>query len=347
MYVHYVLDLAEIPTLREGARVRSGAFPSRAALALVLRLDGRRVPLGTLRSRAASRPGVGGLDTLRFEALYAAEVRGTRLEYRDGGFPGRVGWNEVVVSASDGARIVRSSAPASSVSDALGAYPKDLLREPLEVTSATAVFRPGSGAGTPPALGGGVPDRRESRIEALVSHDVAPGLVLLSLALALFWGAAHALGPGHGKAIVAGYLVGARGTARHAVLLGLVVTVTHTIGVFALGLVTLALSEFVLREQLYPWLNLVSGLLVVAVGVAVVRSRIGDWAHARAHARGEHHDHGHSHGHSHGHGTTTESRTRGGAWSGSASRAGSCRARPPSSSCSRRSRSTASATGCS
>ena len=90
----------------------------------------------------------------------------------------------------------------------------------------------------------------------------------------------HALSPGHGKAMVAAYLVGARGTARHAVALGLTVTVTHTIGVFALGAVALALSAYVLPEQLYPWLNLVSGLLVLGG-----RARSGARARAPARAR--------------------------------------------------------------
>jgi ABC-type nickel/cobalt efflux system permease component RcnA len=116
----------------------------------------------------------------------------------------------------------------------------------------------------------------------------------------------HALSPGHGKAMVAAYLVGTRGTARHAVALGLTVTVTHTIGVFALGAVALALSAYVLPEQLYPWLNLASGLLVLGVGASVVRSRV---RRARAPAHGHHHhdhddshSHDHDHGHDHGHG---------------------------------------------
>jgi len=112
--------------------------------------------------------------------------------------------------------------------------------------------------------------------------------VLASLGLALFWGAAHALSPGHGKSIVTAYLVGQRGTPKHAALLGLVVTVTHTIGVFALGLVTLVLSRFIVPDDLYPWLNLVSGLLVVSIGLAVLRARV---RHRRAHARGDHHHH--------------------------------------------------------
>jgi nickel/cobalt exporter len=118
--------------------------------------------------------------------------------------------------------------------------------------------------------------------------------VLASLAAALFWGAAHALSPGHGKTIVTAYLVGRRGTPAHAALLGLIVTATHTVGVFALGLVTLALSQFVVPDRLYPWLNLASGLLVVGIGAAVLYARL---RHRLAHARGhDHHHHHHHHG---------------------------------------------------
>jgi nickel/cobalt transporter (NicO) family protein len=117
------------------------------------------------------------------------------------------------------------------------------------------------------------------------------GVLLLLLLAAFGWGALHALSPGHGKAMVAAYLVGTRGTARDAVALGATVTVTHTIGVFALGLVTLALSAYVLPEDLYPWLNLVSALLVLGVGAAVLHKR----RRAAAHAHHHHHDHDHDH----------------------------------------------------
>ncbi|HXG77323.1 MAG TPA: sulfite exporter TauE/SafE family protein, partial [Gaiellaceae bacterium] len=122
------------------------------------------------------------------------------------------------------------------------------------------------------------------------------GALLVALLVAAFWGAAHALTPGHGKALVAAYLVGTRGTARHAFLLGGTVTVAHTAGVFALGLVTLALSRVVVPERLYPWLTLVSGLLVVGVGLSVLRARL---RHRRAHAHRLHHDHGRGHAHDH------------------------------------------------
>ena len=143
-----------------------------------------------------------------------------------------------------------------------------------------------------------------------VFSDAASGEgVLLLLLLAAFgWGALHALSPGHGKAMVAAYLIGTRGTPKHALALGGIVTFTHTIGVFALGLVTLLLSQYILPEDLYPWLNLASGLLVVIVGVGVLRSRL-RWAraqrvgeHGHSHGdHGHHHDHDHDHDHDHHH----------------------------------------------
>ncbi|HEV8686083.1 MAG TPA: sulfite exporter TauE/SafE family protein [Gaiellaceae bacterium] len=288
VYVRYVLDLAEIPTFQDGPRVRKPAFAQEAGRKLVLQLDGRRVTLRSLGRAVRTRPGAGGLDIMRFEAVYESpRVRGSQLEFRDRNFASRRGWREVVVTARDGATVRSSTAPATSRSHALTRYPRALLTEPLHVDSATVSYRAGSRAGDPPALGAlGPAERGSAGFERLVTADLTPGFVLLSLVLALFWGAAHALSPGHGKAIVAGYLVGSRGTPRHAVLLGGIVTVTHTIGVFALGLVTLALSEFFLPEQLYPWLNLVAALLVVCVGVGILRARV---RHARAHAHGHHH----------------------------------------------------------
>jgi nickel/cobalt transporter (NicO) family protein len=122
--------------------------------------------------------------------------------------------------------------------------------------------------------------------------DHGGGVLVLLLAAAFGWGALHALSPGHGKSMVAAYLVGTRGSVRDAVVLGTTVTVTHTAGVIALGFVALGLSAWILPEHLYPWLNLVAGLMVVGVGLRVLRSRL---RHARAHHH--HHDHGHDHHH--------------------------------------------------
>jgi nickel/cobalt transporter (NicO) family protein len=300
IYVHYALDLAEIPTFQEGKRLRSTGAARLLARGLVLEVDRGRRPLRPLTSILAARPGAGGLETLRVDVVYDAGPAGGTLQFEDRNYARRLGWKEVVLRAERGARIATSTAPEQSSSDALRNYPKDLLQQPPDRTSAAADIRPGTLSGEPPALESApAAERAGNGFESLIERqELGPGLILVSLVLALFWGAAHALTPGHGKAIVAAYLVGSRGKARHAVALGGIVTVTHTIGVFALGIVTLALSELVVPEDLYPWLNLVAALLVVGVGVTVLRHRILGWAHARD---GHHHGHGHGH-HHHGHG---------------------------------------------
>lgn len=301
LFVHVVLDVAEIPTLQIGRAVEHPAFAARLARDLELRVDGRRATLRPLRRAVERRDGAAGLETLRFAAVYKASTAGRRIAFVDRSYPSRIGWREITVSARDGARVVSSTVPASSESDALRAYPDDLLRSPLDVRAATALLQPGTQAGAPPALDGDPAyERRSGGLEGLIERgDLTPGLVLVALLLAAFWGAVHALTPGHGKALVAGYLVGARGTPQHAFVLGATVTVTHTIGVFALGVVTLALSRFVVPEQLYPWLTLISGVLVVLVGCSVLRVRLR--GRTRAVAAHHHHGHGRDHDHEHGH----------------------------------------------
>ena len=216
----------------------------------------------------------------------------------DGTYPGRVGWKAVVAKPGSGTA-VRSSAPGRDPTNGLRRYPADLLRSPADLRAASLQVSPGSGTLEAPGFraqpGGGDTSRGDALTRAFGDAAAGKGILVLLLVTAFGWGALHALSPGHGKAMVAAYLVGTRGTPRHAVLLGATVTVTHTIGVFALGLVALLLSNYILPEDLYPWLNLVSGLLVVGVGAAVLRSRV---RHSRAHAHGHHHHH-HDHSHSH------------------------------------------------
>jgi nickel/cobalt exporter len=298
VYVHYVLDMAEIPTLqgRQAGRINATALRREVVPYIKLLVDGRRVQLKPLRQRLGLPPGAGGLPTARYELVLAGPrfEETTMLSLRDETYAGRLGWKEVVVSAVGGARIPSSSAAAVSPSRQLRAYPKDGLSSPLAVTQARATVEPGDGPGTPPQLTSLVAEEHGSGFESLVTRDLGATGILLALALALFWGAAHALGPGHGKSIVAAYLIGQRGTVRHAAYLGGIVTVTHTAGVFALGAITLLLSEFIVPEDLYPWLNLLAGLMVVAIGVAVLRARL---LHRHAHKHGHHHHHDHDHHH--------------------------------------------------
>src|ERR1035441_1443743 len=132
--------------------------------------------------------------------------------------------------------------------------------------------------------------------------DIGWGAMLPGMLAAFAFGAVHALSPGHGKTLVAAYLVGSRGTARHAVFLGLMVTFTHTISVFALGLVTLYLSRFVLPETITPVLGAISGVTIAWVGATLLYRRTAGRNGARrmaAPARGLAHDHGDGHMHTH------------------------------------------------
>lgn len=322
VYVLYVLDLAEIPTFRD--RKLSGdpaayaaATAERIARGARLTVGGQRLQLTPVAQRIAFPAGSGGLRTTRLQVVLRSprvDAKGPlALEYRDTNYAGRTGWREIVVRGAGGADVVSASAPSRSVSGELLAYPKSLLSSPPDVTLVTARFEPGTGDGPAPQLlsrerlseRAAVRQTADGGFAALIAEEnLTFGFILVSLLVALFWGAAHAFSPGHGKAIVAGYLVGTRGRPRDAFMLGLIVTVTHTAGVFALGGVTLLLSAFIVPEQLYPWLNLVSALLVVGVGLAILRWRFRAWRSGEA--LGGDHGHSHSHGgHSHGPGGHT------------------------------------------
>jgi nickel/cobalt transporter (NicO) family protein len=130
------------------------------------------------------------------------------------------------------------------------------------------------------------------------------GLPVWTALLAAFvWGAFHSLSPGHGKTIVGAYLTGAKATAQHALFLGLTTTVTHTTGVFLLGLVALFASNFIEVEQLLPWFSVFSGVLIVSIGLQLLRDRWRRRHHSHSHAQEypHSHDHGHDHVHPHSH----------------------------------------------
>ena len=152
---------------------------------------------------------------------------------------------------------------------------------------------------------------RDAFTALIATPEISASVLVFAALLAAALGAFHALEPGHGKTVVAAYLVGSRGTARHALILGLIVTASHTAGVYLLGGVTLYASRYIVPERLYPWLGAVSGLVIAALGFALFLRRYAgrdehhghahhghDHAHEHAHGH-HHHDHGHGHGHHH------------------------------------------------
>jgi ABC-type nickel/cobalt efflux system permease component RcnA len=314
--LHYILDQAEIPTFQEAQQFDTngdgkvtGAETGpllRAKLAeiapdLSLTADGRPLPLGKPRNATISfPPGQSGLLLTRVEADFdAALPAGTsRVEVHDQTYLGRVGWKEIEVLPGAGTD-VRSNVGATDPTNGLRSYPQDLLSSPPDVRSGSFSVSPGSGQVTAPKGPDGGQTTTNVALDGfantLASSNDHGWLLLLLFGAAFGWGALHALSPGHGKSMVAGYLVGSKGTPRHAAILGLTVTATHTLAVFALGLVTLFASQYILPEDLYPWLGVVSGLMVVTIGLAVMRSRFLRWRRARAQVAGHSHEHGHSH----------------------------------------------------
>nr|WP_203544838.1 sulfite exporter TauE/SafE family protein [Desulfovibrio sp. JC010] len=142
----------------------------------------------------------------------------------------------------------------------------------------------------------------------LAQENLGPGTILFALGLAFFLGMGHALSPGHGKAMVAAYLIGRSGRIRDAFTLGTIVTVTHVASVIVLGIAALLLSRYFLPGDLYPWLGAFSGALVFGVGYMMLARRA---VHSYGHAH-HHHDHSHGHAHDHGHSHSHGHESKGG-----------------------------------
>jgi nickel/cobalt transporter (NicO) family protein len=306
LHIHRVVDMAEIPTFQERRRISDAGgeapYLDRTVAAAVgdlhVDVDGRGVPLRVDGRLLRFLPGAGGLQTLRLEVLVSADLPssgGHDLGFEDTADPRLIGWREVTAVADHGTRLAVSDVPARSVSDELRRYPDDLLTNPLHTVTARLRFVPGNQAVVaPPTLGGAAGGLRlvTDRYTALVSAPhLTFGVVALALLAAVALGATHALSPGHGKAIMAGSLVGTQRTRRHAVTLGLTITLTHTIGVFVLGLITLYAAATITPERLYPWLTLISGVLVLVLGLVLVVARLRRALHGAGHDHHHHHRH--------------------------------------------------------
>ena len=335
--IFYVLDMAEIPIFQEQARIdtnRDGraddgeldvyatARAEEIRRGLRLDLDGATARVALASRSLTFPPGQGGLTTLRLEVLYRAELPSggapVALRYRDENEPDRLGWREIVARPGGaGTEIEGATVPATDRSDELRAYPESDLSSPLDVREARLSFVPGAagGAGSVGALVTRAFERpRDAYSDLVAAGELTPTTMLFSLFAAFVLGAFHALSPGHGKTVVAAYLVGSRGTAGHALFLGATVTATHTIGVYALGFVTLYLSAYILPEQLYPVLQITSGLLVIGIGAWLFATRLRgalagyrsaklrEREHAPAHSHGDAPGHSHDHEHEHRHG---------------------------------------------
>jgi ABC-type nickel/cobalt efflux system permease component RcnA len=216
--------------------------------------------------------------------------------------PDRAGWHELTATGH-GVHLVDSPLPDHSISDELHNYPSATL----DVRTATLHVAPGAGpspaiAGTPAAAAGtGLLGTAEGTLRQLTGDRLSPLVVVLAVLLALALGAGHAALPGHGKTVLAAYLAGRAGRPRDAVAVGVLVTLTHTVGVLVAG-VLLTVFTALAGERLLTYLGVASGLLVVAVGAGMVVNLLRHHKHSHHdHPHGYAHPHSHDHPHSHGH----------------------------------------------
>jgi len=304
--IDYVLDLAEIPAFQERRVIDTNdddqvsqpeeeAYRQTACSELSggigVSFDEQSLVLTGTGTALSFPEGQAGLVTLRLECSYRVEGSGSSLQVENNNYAERIGWREIV-AGSDGIAI-SSELPSTSVSARLTAYPKDLTAATLDVRSGVVLIGVGDGSVSPavavPATGTPM-----DALGSLISRgDLGTGAALLALAAAVALGAGHALAPGHGKTIMAAYLVGNRGTVQQALGLGLSVAVSHTVGVLALGLATVAATRSFRPERVYPYASVVSGLIVLAIGIGLMVRTIRRIRHQAAHRHGHHHDHDH------------------------------------------------------
>ncbi|MCW1968680.1 MAG: high-affinity nickel-transporter [Anaerolineae bacterium] len=331
--LRYIVDMAEIPTLQERNRIdanQDGSLSDTEQANYIHEQLATLLPQLRLAINGAAQhwqqnnpptlefeAGQGGLQVMRLtfnlaSALDAASNR-VRGEFSDQTFSGRLGWQEVIVRVGTGASIIESNAPSQDRSNELRNYPEDMLQSPLGQNTARFSIQLGPTTNSPNAAMNAplVQDAKHSAsynpksddafARLINQEDLGWGAMALALLAAFGWGTVHALSPGHGKTIVGAYLIGSRATTKHALFLGATTTITHTLGVFALGLLTLFASNTFLPERLYPWLEVLSGGLVVSIGVMLMRGHVRRLIWGQPHSPAHDHDHSHTHDHDHKH----------------------------------------------
>ncbi len=328
--IDYVLDMAEIPAFQEINHLNINRnrkadsekivkYPSQKCdqvkSHLELLINQRSSVLSLVNSAVEFPPGVGGLSTLRLSCNFhgsAQLIKANQLvEFEDRLYPQRLGWREITVNTTGVP--IQGNFNSNSISNRLRDYPNDLLSSPLEQSRISFKLNPSVILSQQELTASVKLSNRSDNVLTGRSNDVFTNLItqknqnfftiLIALAIAFLWGGLHALSPGHGKTVVGAYLVGSRSNAKHAIFLGLVMTITHTSSIFALGLVTLGTTQFILTEQLYPWLSVLSGMMVTVIGLNLLISR---WqnnqvshTHDHHHSHDGHHHHHHDHNHSH------------------------------------------------
>jgi len=247
-------------------------------------------------------PAMSGLSTMKIIYLLEADIPGDLLKtgenkiyFKDDNFTSTPGWKEIQIKGKENVIILNAPERPKNIADALQTEVDLVFTLPED-----AVVSVDNGDFTEP----NIPDTQGEKglVELISGEDLSPGIVFFALGIAVVLGALHAFAPGHGKTIVAAYLIGSRGTVRHAVMLGIIVTFTHTISVILLGLICLFAFRYVMPEKLYPWIGFASGILISVIGLWLLLARRSEPAHSHGHNNSHDHSHDHKHeDHSHDH----------------------------------------------
>ena len=324
--IRQILDMAEIPVFQEIPVIdtdKDGAISDAELKAyaatitpgylknLFVNFNGNAVEMLAASENIHLLPGAGGLNTLRIEWDLVGVVGNgqavNNAEFRNDNYSDRLGWREIVVTRAAGVEVFDSTAFGSGLTDEIKAYPVETISSPLSERAVRFSFASGPLPQNAKPLqnrdGHYTTAVQKDRLAELIQvPEITLPIALFGLLIALGLGAMHAISPGHGKAVVGAYLVGSKGTAKHAIFLGLTVTITHTLGVFGLGFAMLFASKYVLPETIMPFLGFFSGLIVLYIGLTMFKSRLlsalGFRGGKQSHDHGEQghsHDDGHSH----------------------------------------------------
>ncbi|MDQ6929977.1 MAG: hypothetical protein M3126_04850 [Candidatus Eremiobacteraeota bacterium] len=312
--IHYVLDIAEIPTFQVmherspggiwNARIMQSWAQSEVAVVqngLRVTSDGSPLLLRSLGAHARTRPGAGGLPILYWVDDFTSDLGSAKthaIAVADSVYADRrIGWKDVVV------------APATEPTHELQVYPSALIGSPRTITSATFTVDAAGVATNVKTDSTATPQQQSTTSivsqtalsEMFLRADQGPLWIFITILAAFGFGALHAIEPGHGKALLAFTLVGARATNKQAAILAASLTFAHTIGVILLGVVLFFVTGFV-PETIYPWITLVSGIAIAIIGGrALARYVRGVQPFAHAHAHEHPHAHAHDHPHDHHH----------------------------------------------
>ena len=290
--IDYVLDLAEIPTFqfRDTIAPEPVAACSLIAHDLVVTLDGAPVMVSVAKGSVSFRPGQAGLDTLRLECAFGAPwnlgASPHDLTFADGTYPDRIGWREITARAEGMA--IDTRLPESTVTERLMTYPQDAFASSPDARTGEVRIAAGVPSTRRPVSTGAPLAPTDVLSGPFGRLDLASLPALLAVAVAVALGALHAATPGHGKTIMAAYLVGTRRSVRDAATLGLTVALAHTAGVLTLSVIVVGGATVFPAERIYPLLSAISALVVVALGLGMLRREL---VHRVAH----HHAHNHTH----------------------------------------------------